>query len=98
MRQLLCVMFFAAIGSIQPVKAQTLAFLDQLQFCTVGLNRASPMATGIGPANMFSPRAEPAAEYGQPTCGGTWAFDGASYLVTPHGATVFPGGALKRLG
>lgn len=97
MRQLLSVMFIAAIGYIQPAKAQTQVFFDQLQSCTVGMNRASPVATGIGPVNMFYPYVAPATEYGQTTCGGTWAFDGASYLVTPNGATVFPSSALKAV-
>lgn len=96
-RQLLFVVFFAVVASAQQAKAQSLVFLDQLQSCTVGLNRASPVATGIGPVNMFYPYAAPATEYGQTTCGGTWAFDGASYLVTPNGATVFPGSALKAV-
>lgn len=94
-RQLFYFLLFATIGFIQPAKAQTQIFLDQLQACASGQNRASPVATGIGPVNMFYPYAAPATEYGQTTCGGTWAFDGASYLVTPNGATVFPGGALK---
>lgn len=96
-RQLLYVLFFAAIGSVQPVSAQTQVFLDQFQSCTLGQNYASPVTTGIGPVNMFYPYAAPATEYGQPTCGSTWAFDGASYLVTPNGATVFPGGASKAV-
>lgn len=97
-RQFLCTWLFALlglIGLIQPAKAQTQIFLDQLQTCALGQNYASPVTTGIGFVNMFYPYATPATQYGQPACGGTWAFDGASYLVTPNGATVFPGGASK---
>ena len=96
-RLLLSVLLFAVIASVQQAKAQSLVFLDQLQSCTLGQNYASPVTTGIGFVNMFYPYASPATEYGQATCADTWTFDGASYLVTPNGATVFPGGAAKAV-
>ena len=97
-RQIFCALFIALIGLIglvQPAKAETQIFLDQLQTCNLGQPYASPATTGIGFVNMFYPYAAPATEYGQIACGGTWTFDGASYVVTPNGATVFPGGASK---
>lgn len=96
-RRLLFALFLTATAFVQQAKAQSVVFLDQLQSCSTGLNYASPVPTGIGLVNMFYPYASPSTEYGQTTCVGTWAFEGASYLVTPNGATAFPDSASKAV-